>query len=388
MNPIFFAGLAALLLSALTTLALVPRVIRIALRAGAVDRAGGRRVGHEPTPRIGGAAIAVGIGAGAALPALALWFRWGASVTPFEIYGLALGTALIFITGLTEDLIGLWPAARLLIQTAAALCVVGAGWSFAVLYVPFQGIVPLGAWGPVLTVVWIVGVTNAINLLDGLDGLAGGVAAIIATSLLIFATIQGQALTVVLLSAIVGACVGFLRHNWAPARVYMGDSGALTLGFLLAVMSMHGSIKNAAAVAILVPILALGLPVIDTLLVMTVRLAEPPRRGALDRIARVFRADRNHVHHLMLRLAPERKKIVFALYGVAAAFCAMSLAVGLVRSGELGVALIAVEILVVLLMRRLRRQTAEMPAHEVPDTREIVAPLNARAAAARSGSRG
>src|SRR5262249_27384453 len=155
--------------------------------------------------------------------------------------------------------------------TAAAGGVVYAGWSFSQLYVPLSGNVNLGILGGLFTLIWIVGVTNAINLLDGLDGLAGGVTAIIASSLLIFAWIQGQLLTVMLMSAIVGACLGFLRHNWAPAKIFMGDSGSLTLGFLLATMSLYSSIKGAATVAILVPVLALGLPVIDTLLVMAVR---------------------------------------------------------------------------------------------------------------------
>jgi UDP-N-acetylmuramyl pentapeptide phosphotransferase/UDP-N-acetylglucosamine-1-phosphate transferase len=357
-SAILAAGLAALLLSALTTLALVPGAIRVAVDLDAVDQPGGRRLGERPTPRIGGAALAGGIAAGAAVPALVLWLGWGASVTPFEIWGLALGTSLIFLSGLTEDLVGLSPALRLLIQTAAALGVIAAGWSFDVLYLPFLGVTELGLQGPLLTLIWIVGVTNAINFLDGLDGLASGVTAIIATSLLIFASIQGKALTVVLLAAIVGACLGFLRHNWTPARIYMGDSGALTLGFLLAVMSLHGSIKNAATVAILVPILTLGLPVIDALLVMTVRLAEHPRGPISGRLARVFRADSNHLHHLMMEGAPERRAVVVALYLVAAAFCAMALVVGLSRSGPLGAALVLVEIAVVLLMRKWRHRIA------------------------------
>src|SRR6185295_9037473 len=114
-------------------------------------------------------------------------------------------------------------------------------------------------------------------------------------------------LMVVVTAATVGACLGFLRHNWAPARIYMGDSGSLTLGFLLAIMSVHASIKGAATVAILAPILALGLPVIDTLLVMAVRLIAKPQGSWLRRFSRVFQADRNHLHHVMARAAPERK---------------------------------------------------------------------------------
>ena len=137
-------------------------------------------------------------------------------------------------------------------------------------------------WGAVVSLLWIVGVTNAINLIDGLDGLAGGVVAIIADSLLAYALLQGNLRTVILMAATAGACIGFLRHNWAPARIFMGDSGSLTLGFLLAAISVHSSLKAPAAVAILVPILALGVPVIDTLLVMGVRFLDRPK-GRLAR---------------------------------------------------------------------------------------------------------
>jgi len=135
--------------------------------------------------------------------------------------------------------------------------------------------------------------------------------------------------------------------------VYMGDSGSLTLGFLLAVMSLRASMKGAATVAILVPILALGLPVIDTLMVMAVRFVEKPQGSLVRRFARMFQADRNHVHHLMARAAPGRKQIVVVIYGVAACFCAMALAVAVGRSAALGTALVVVEVLVVFLMRNL-----------------------------------
>jgi UDP-GlcNAc:undecaprenyl-phosphate GlcNAc-1-phosphate transferase len=190
-------------------------------------------------------------------------------------------------------------------------------------------------------------------LLDGLDGLAGGVAAIIATSLLVFACLQGNVLMVIITAAILGACGGFLRHNWAPARIYMGDSGSLTLGFLLAVASLHASIKGAAAVAILAPILALGLPVIDTLLVMAVRFVEKPQGSVVRRFSRMFEADRNHLHHLMSHVAPERKHIVLIIYSVAASFCGMALIVSFSRNSVLGAALIVVEVAVVFLMRRI-----------------------------------
>ncbi len=347
--PVLLGALAA----AVTASLVFPLVNRIAMAVRAVDYPGGRRLQREAIPRMGGIAIAAGIAVGAFLPSLMIWHRWVERATSVHSSFLFIGTALVFVIGLADDIIGLSCIQRFLVQLVAAAGVVYGGWSFGRLYVPLWGEVDLWLWGSLVTVVWIVGVTNAINLLDGLDGLAGGVAAIIATSLLIFAWIQENALTVVLMSAIVGACLGFLRYNWAPAKIYMGDSGSLTLGFLLAVMSLRASMKGAAAVAILVPILALGLPVIDTLLVMAVRFLEKPQGPLLRRFARVFQADRNHIHHLMARTAPGRKKIVLVIYLVAACFCAMALVVAVSRSAALGTALVVVEVLVVLLMRNL-----------------------------------
>ncbi len=366
--PVLLGALAA----AVTASLVFPLVNRIAMAVRAVDYPGGRRLQREAIPRMGGIAIAAGIAVGAFLPSLMIWQRWVERATSVQSSFLFIGTALVFAIGLADDIVGLSCIQRFLVQVMAAAGVVYGGWSFGLLYVPLWGEVGLGLWGGLVTVVWIVGVTNAINLLDGLDGLAGGVAAIIATSLLIFAWIQENALTVVLMSAIVGACLGFLRYNWAPAKIYMGDSGSLTLGFLLAVMSLRASMKGAAAVAILVPILALGLPVIDTLLVMAVRFVEKPQGSLLRRFARMFQADRNHIHHLMARTAPGRKKIVLVIYLVAACFCAMALVVAVSRSAALGTALVVVEVLVVLLMRNLgvRRKARLLSLQQRQQVRE------------------
>jgi len=198
-----------------------------------------------------------------------------------------------------------------------------------------------------------VGVANAINLFDGLDGLAGGVVAIVAGSMLAYSLIQGSVLTSVLMGAVLGACLGFLPHNRMPAKIFMGDAGALTLGFLLGAMSVHGSLKSSAAVAILIPILALGIPVMDTLVVMTVRFLERPKGRAVERLLRIFRADRNHVHHLMQRHGASRPTVVRMLYLFVLISCAMALTVALTKSSGLGVTLVIVEAAAILLIRTL-----------------------------------
>jgi len=374
MTLLFFVSFLGALVAVLTAGAAVPFVTRIAMAIRAMDYPGGRRLQGEAIPRMGGIAIASGIVVGASVSGLLLWRQFTATVGSHELVALLLGAVLIFLVGLVEDVIGLSALQRFVVQAVAAGAVVYGGWSFGNVYVPFSGDIHLGLLGVLFTMVWIVGVTNAINLLDGLDGLAGGVTAIIASSLLIFAWVQGQFLTVILMSAIVGACLGFLRHNWAPAKIFMGDSGSLTLGFLLATMSLYSSIKGAATVAIMVPILALGLPVIDTLLVMAVRFVEKPQGSTVRRFWRMFQADRNHLHHVMTRAAQSRKRIVLVIYLVAACFCAMALLVAVSRSASLGLALVFIEVAVVLFMRnlKLRPKTRDLSLNQRRQVREAL----------------
>jgi len=256
--------------------------------------------------------------------------------------------------GLIDDVIGASGLKKIGVEIIAAWLVVSMGWRFDVLGLPGGGELELdGVMGGVLTVVWIVGVTNAINLLDGLDGLAGGVAAIIAGSFLVYAWLQGDPFSVVLMAGIVGGCLGFLPHNWEPAAVFMGDAGSLTLGFLLAATSVQTSIKAPAAVAILVPVLALGVPVIDTVLVMVVRFLERPKGQLFSRFLRMFHADRNHLHHLLEEAVTSRRGVVRWIYVMVLISSTMALAVALTKQRGLGFILIVVEIVVIALVRQL-----------------------------------
>jgi UDP-GlcNAc:undecaprenyl-phosphate GlcNAc-1-phosphate transferase len=281
------------------------------------------------------------------------WSAWGGHVSRIELAALLIATAMVFTVGLVDDIVGVSVAKKFLVEFAAAVLIVYAGWWFSVLGVPGGGEIGLGVMGGVVTVLWIVGVANAINLFDGLDGLAGGVVAIVAGSMLAYSLIQGSVLTSVLMGAVLGACLGFLPHNRMPAKIFMGDAGALTLGFLLGAMSVHGSLKSSAAVAILIPVLALGIPVMDSLVVMTVRFLERPKGHAVERLLRIFRADRNHVHHLMQRHGASRPTVVRMLYLFVLVSCAMALTVGLTKSSGLGVTLVIVEAAAILLVRTL-----------------------------------
>jgi UDP-GlcNAc:undecaprenyl-phosphate GlcNAc-1-phosphate transferase len=352
MNNILFYALGAAVLAGLVTNLLVPTITRIALALRALDLPGERRHQSSTVPRLGGVAIAAGLAVAAGAATVARWSEWGAHIPRAEVAALALGTALVFLVGVVDDLVGVSPGKKLLFQLVAAWLLVRVGWSFEVLRLPLLGEVRLGLWGSVVSLLWIAGVTNAINLIDGLDGLAGGVVTIISTSLLIYAVLQGNPGSVVLMAATAGACLGFLRHNWEPARIFMGDSGSLTLGFLLGAVSIHSSLKAPAAVAILVPILALGVPVIDTLLVMAVRFLDRAQGPVTSRFLRMFRADHNHLHHLLSHFGSRRSRIVGTIYVVVLGSCCMALLVAATGESALGIALILVEFTVILAMRQ------------------------------------
>ena len=353
MIAVMLAGLAAAVIAGVVTSILVPLVAKIAFVVRAVDYPGGRKFHGTAVPRLGGLAIGAGLASGAGGVALMQWPVWGVRIARSEVAAVLIACGIVFLVGVVDDLVGVSVPKKFLAEIVAATLIVGIGWKFSVLGLPGGAALKLGSAGVVLTVVWIVGVTNAINLIDGLDGLASGVVAIIAASLLVFSVLQGSVFMVVLMAGVVGACLGFLRHNWAPAQIFMGDSGSLSLGFLLAVVSVHSSLKSSAAVAILVPILALGVPVMDTLLVMVVRFLERPKGHATERVLRMFEADRNHLHHLMARHGANRRTIVRVIYLLVLVTCAMAMTVGLTKAYSLGIALVLVELAAVLLIRSL-----------------------------------
>lgn len=353
MTDVLLYAVGAACLAAIITHLMVPPVTRLAIALQALDHPDSRKLQTGAVPRLGGVAIATGLVLAAGMPAVALWGRLGGGTERRELVTLVLGTAMVFLVGVIDDLNGVSTAKKFLIELIAACLLVRVGWSFEVIRLPLMGEVELGMAGGLVSLLWIVGVTNAINLIDGLDGLAGGVVAIISASLLGYATLQGSPGTMVLMAATAGACVGFLRHNWEPARIFMGDSGSLTLGFLLAAITVHSSLKAPAAVAILVPILALGVPVMDTLLVMTVRFLDRPHSTLADRFLRMFHADRNHLHHLLAHFGGRRSRIVGVIYAVVLSFCALALMVAVTGESTLGIALVALEFSVVLGMRQM-----------------------------------
>jgi UDP-GlcNAc:undecaprenyl-phosphate GlcNAc-1-phosphate transferase len=262
---------------------LTPAVGGMARLLGAVDAPGGRRLNRSPVPRLGGLALFLGI----FVPALA-FLHLG-----HETRGLLLGSAVAVTVGAVDDFRGLRWFEKLAGQLLAAGIPVGFGIWVDRFTFPVIGVHALPSWvGMPLTVLWIVAIMNMVNFLDGLDGLAAGVAAIAGGTFAVIALSLGKPDAAILSAIVFGASLGFLRHNFYPARIFMGDSGALLLGFVLATVSVQGLLKTAATVALFFPLLVLAVPIVDTTFVVARRLKHGER---------VFEGDQAHLHHRFLR---------------------------------------------------------------------------------------
>jgi UDP-GlcNAc:undecaprenyl-phosphate GlcNAc-1-phosphate transferase len=401
---------AAFALALLVSHLLTPVMRRLAELLEALDHPDERKHQEVAVPRLGGVAIFAGVVLGTTAALTVWWETWQSEseqanwiVTSPHLATVAIAVLMIFLVGLADDLRrkGISASKKFLVQVAAASLLVSIGWWFKSLTIPIPFLddkLVLGWLGPLVTVLWIVGVTNAINLIDGLDQLAGGVVTIISFGLLISSLVGSATLLgTVLLAAMMGACVGFLPYNRPDGengrkrRIFMGDSGSLTLGFLLAVVSIHPlpstTSKATTAVAILVPVLALGLPVMDTLAVMAVRFLDRPHGPLGERFLRMFSADRNHLHHVLESFVANRRRIVGLIYGAVFSFCMLALLVAWVQNTALGLVLVAVEIVAVLVLRNMdklpRRHRKAEEAGEADEATVQVPPTPLRRRRAR-----
>ena len=276
---------------------LTPAVGGMARRLGAVDLPGGRRVNQLPIPRLGGVALFMGI----LVPALA-FLHIG-----HQTRGLLLGAAVAVSVGIVDDFRGLAWFPKLAGQVGAAVVPVVFGVWVDRFTLPFVGIGHLPEWaGMPLTVLWIVAIMNMVNFLDGMDGLAAGVAAIAGFTFSVIALSLGKVDAAILSAIVFGACLGFLRHNFYPARIFMGDSGALLLGYVLATTAVQGLLKTAATVALFFPLLVLAVPIVDTTFVVARRLKHGQH---------VFTGDQAHLHHRFLRRGFSQRRSALTIWG-------------------------------------------------------------------------
>lgn len=308
-------GLAATVLA----LAITPGVRAVAARVGAVDTPGGRRVHQGHIPRMGGVALLL-----AGLGALMAVQLAGMAVLDHLIEGnldlrwLLAGALVVVAGGIVDDVRAIAPLPKLAFVTVAAVLALAGQCGFSVVTNPFTGSpLALGPLASVVSLLWIVIVINAFNLIDGLDGLAAGVGLIGAVTIFVVSIAQGRSDAACLAVTLGGALLGFLFYNSSPASIFLGDSGSLLLGYVLSVLSIQGRGKGPTAVVILVPILALGLPIMDTIVAIA-------RRYLVGGTAAVFGADREHIHHRLVRQGMTPRRAVLLLYGVSATFGALA----------------------------------------------------------------
>jgi UDP-GlcNAc:undecaprenyl-phosphate/decaprenyl-phosphate GlcNAc-1-phosphate transferase len=339
----FVAFLLALMVGAVLTLIVRNRAVNL----GWYDQTkSSRKVHARPVPRLGGVAIVLAFNA----PITALLFVDSGVALIFRqqrdlILGLYLGGFAIAALGLYDDLYGAGAKLKFSVQIGVALLLYAIGFRIEVLTWPFGPPLALGVLALPFTVLWVVGVINAMNLIDGLDGLAGGVALFAVATNFILASSRHDVLVSLAMAALGGSVLGFLIFNFNPASIFMGDTGSMFLGFVLAAIAVKTSTKSGTTVAMLVPIIALGLPIMDTLLAMV-------RRAILGRS--LFDADRDHIHHrLMSRLRLSQRSAVLVLYGLCCLFALTALGLAFATGVQSVMLLIAVSVVAFVLMRKL-----------------------------------
>lgn len=298
---------------------MTPIVRKLAFKIGAIDiPKDSRRIHKEPMPLLGGLAIYISI------VICSLVF------IPLEreFMAVLIGGTIILISGIIDDKGDLSPRAKMLFQIIAAIILVMGGVRIEFISNPFStgtALIYLKLLSIPATIFWVVGITNTVNLIDGLDGLAAGVAGISSLVLMVVAASFGYIHIVILAMIMAGACFGFLPYNFNPAKIFMGDTGALFLGFMLAVVTIEGVMKSVATIAIIVPIIILGVPIFDTAFAILRRL----RKGSS-----ITAGDRGHLHHKLLDKGFSQKKTVLILYAISAGFGAFAVLISMLNTRQ------------------------------------------------------
>jgi len=303
-NPEMLIYISTFIISLIVTVLTTPLVYKLALKIGAVDRPSERKVHTRLIPRLGGLAIYSGFIV-ALFSAMIMAKIMGRGIEGRHLMAILAGGTIILILGVFDDFKGLKPLTKFIWQIIASIAVISFGISIGFVSNPLNGLFVIGWLGIPLTMLWLVGMTNAINLIDGLDGLAAGVTAISAGTLFFVALRTHQISAAIILLALCGSALGFLRYNFFPAKIFLGDSGSYFLGFTLAAASVVGVFKTTLVVALLIPIMILGVPIFDTMFAIGRRFKEGRS---------LFSADNKHIHHMLLRAGFTQREAVLAIY--------------------------------------------------------------------------
>lgn len=297
----------------ITALVTTPLARKIATRVGAVDKPGKRRINKVPIPRMGGIAVFLGIICAFVAEAIGTtYFGWPTVLTPaphfetLDYHLMVIGFVAIFATGVLDDIFQLKPLQKFAGQVIAAVIAVASGVVIGVIVNPLTGeALDLGILAYPITVLYLVAYVNIFNLIDGLDGLASGLACISSFTMFVLAVMAGRADAATLAIALTGATLGFLRYNFHPASIFLGDSGSLLLGFTLGIVSLLSVTRTAGLTTIIVPLVIAGIPIIDTFSAIVRR-----KRAHVS----IGQADRGHIHHRLIDEGFDQKQAVLIMY--------------------------------------------------------------------------
>ncbi|MFT4414441.1 glycosyltransferase family 4 protein [Fredinandcohnia humi] len=284
----FFASL-------VTVLVITPFVIKFVIKIGAIDKPNERKVHEKIMPRMGGLAIFIGVIAG--------YFTGG--LYNEKITGITVGAIMILIMGMMDDKYELSAKFKFVGQILVGSIVVASGLTIDILTIPFVGTFDLGLWTYPITVFWIVAITNAINLIDGLDGLSAGISGISIATIAVMAFLADKMLILSLSLILLGSIIGFLFYNFHPAKIFMGDTGSLFLGYSISILSLLGLYKSVTLFSFVVPIIILGVPIFDTTYAIIRRLVNKKPISA---------PDKSHLHHRLLALGLSHRTTVLVIY--------------------------------------------------------------------------
>lgn len=299
--------LIAFLISVTVVLWTIPDVKTVGLKFGIVDRPNARKIHKDPVVRVGGVSIFAGT-----MVALLIVWRLGAFTTispskQIEIGSMLCGSVLFFCIGFADDLLSLTPISRLIMQFIVASGCWWMGVRIDFLSLPFNGLFHLSWLSLPITVIWLVGMANAINWIDGVDGLAAGVSGIAAVVMLVVTLFMKQPAAALIAASLAGAALGFLRYNFNPAQIFMGDGGAYFMGFTLAGVGITGLVKTTAVTAVLLPYVILAVPILDMSAVILSRIS----KGKSP-----FVADKSHLHHWLLDAGISQRLTVLFIYAL------------------------------------------------------------------------
>ena len=290
------------LLAMFVSYVLTPYIKKLAFKIGAVDKPDMRKVHKRIMPRLGGLAIYIAFVVGC-LASMEL---------TMDLVGILIGGTMITVLGVLDDVYQLPAKVKLIGQIAAACVLVLFDIRIEWVNNPLGGFFYLDMLSIPFTILWVISFTNVVNLIDGLDGLAAGVSAIASLTVILVAIQMGYFHVALLTAALAGAIIGFIRYNFNPATIFMGDTGSMFLGYMLAAISIYGAVKTATTIALIVPAIALGLPILDTAFAIMRRYVNGKP---------IFQPDKGHLHHRLLDTGMSHKEVVLFMYGITAILC-------------------------------------------------------------------